>query len=341
MNKIWEWIKAHAGKVTIYGSVVVGLGLLIWILLLQQALHAKQTELENNMVTMKYLGDGIWRSQTDLVSSEELQKTIKDLNVNLDLIKDDLKKMKAELQAVNSIVVSTPGYNGHDLPSDGSRPGPGTQTIPCKNGICENPDKFGYLNNEQVLNLKEPFSPEVSVPVGKVTFKAWEPKPWNAQIDPRNYKVTTVWGEDENGKKFAYNQFEIEVDGKTYKVPIKDAKLVQEEQKAKLSFNPRLYLGLMGGVNFNSPKGIIPEMIPHVSVFFASYGKTKASPQWALGGVGIGIQAQQLTPAIVVTPITYNLGVEGGFIRNIHVAPSVAVDINGSVTVGGSIEVGL
>lgn len=341
MIKLWEWIKANSNKVVLGGLSVLVIGLLIWILLLQQSLHSKQSKLEEDIVTMKYLGDGIYRSQIDKVSSEELEKYIKGLSVNLDLIKKDLEKMNANITAVNSIIVSTPGYIGSDLPSDGSNPGPKPKPIECKEGICENPDKYGYLNNEQISLLTEPFSKDLNVPFGKVSFKAWNENPWNKEILSRNYKVSTVWGEDEDGKKYAYNQFEIEVDGKTYKVPIKEAKLVQEERQSKFRFDPRMYLGLMGGVNFNSDKGIIAELVPHASLFLFSYGKTKAQPEWSAGGIGLGWHTQQAVPALVITPITYNLGREGGFVRNLHIAPSVSVDIKGSVTVGAAVEVGL
>src|SRR5690606_6144608 len=96
-------------------------------------------------------------------------------------------------------------------------------------------DKYGYFDKTQWYHLDEPFkdqsagpnevgqSKQSLVPIGKAGFSAWKEKPWSVELLPRKYGSTTVLGQDEGGRHYAYSKFTIEVDGKMYEVPIDDA----------------------------------------------------------------------------------------------------------------------
>ena len=281
----------------------------------------QQKEFQNSVLEMKHLQDEIIRSKTEYVSKEDLESFSKSLNLNLDIIKKDLASLDAKVQGINVAVVSTPGYHGSGLPSTGTNPKPpdSTGTKPS-----EFKDEFGYWKNEQKLALKEPINSEMSVPLGEVSFKAWEPKPWGLEIFPRKYSVITVLGQDASGRHYTYNKFNVETEGKTYEIPITDSKFIEQKPESQFLINPRLHLALSGGVIVNpSPK---PEFTPNVQVSIFSYGQTSdiEDTQWSFLGVGLGLETQELKPALIISPLKYNLGYNIPYIEYPKVSEAIA-----------------
>lgn len=321
--------------------VIALVAAIVWqyyIIKSQQDLQAQQ------LVEMKQLKDGIIRSESKYVSKEDLEQFAQISDINLDPIRDDLDDLNANLKGINNLLVSTPGYVGTGLASNSTSPRPvpisGTVTVPCtgNEAICPNLDTFGYLNNSQTLSLSEPFSGGASVPWGKTEFKAWEEKPWNLTVYPRTYSVTTVLGEDENGRHYTYNKFYITSNGETYTVPINSSKFVEEAPEAEFRFNPRLYLGVDVGSHIQTPQA---EVTPNIGIALFSYGSTKLKPDFTFVHAGVGFNTQTETPAIMLTPVTYNLGEPLPLVENLQVGPSVSVDTDKSISVMLGVKVGL
>jgi galactitol-specific phosphotransferase system IIB component len=315
--------------------VILGLGFIIYK---QNEISNRQIAIEAQIVSQKELADNIMRSQHSYATKDDIEKFIKTNNVNLQAIQKDLDKLHANLTAANTIVVTSSGQKIASLPSSG------TGVI---NPIPNTKDTYEYLKKSQLLNIHEDFN-GVAVPIGQVGFSAWQPSPWNINILPREYKITNVIGVDDNQRTYVYNKFSVKVDDKNYDVKISSAETKQEYPEAKWSWwNPRLFIGVDGGINIDTTtlatntSRIKGEFIPSISLGIMSYGKFKNQPDFSVLQVGVGIGAISQKPQIVVTPAAYNIGKHIPFINNTYLAPSMAVGIDGSVSIMGGVKVGL
>lgn len=311
---------------------VVALGVAFFILKHEQSvLLDKQNSLE---IEMKKFQDETARSRSEYVSKEDLDKFGKDLNLNLEQIRNDLKKFDASIKAINTVVVQTPGSHETNIPSTTTEPG---KPVECVDNKCKDP--YGHFSNVESLALNENMG-NINVPFGNTKFRAWEQNPWEFEVYPRKYGVSTVLGQDIHGRHYTYNHFSVEVDGKKYDIPISSSELKEEKPEPQFFVNPRLFLGLDIGATIQ-PLG--PEVIPNIQVGIFSYGTTMKieDSQFTFLNVGIGYNAEAKLPSLIISPFNYNIGHDVPYVDNLWVGPSVAVDIKGDFTVGAGIRVGL
>jgi hypothetical protein len=321
-----DWKKDWKITAAIAGAVLLIIAVLAFIVKVQHDTIERLKTIETSVVESKNIGNGIVRAQAAYVTQAELERLLKEQGLSIDAIKKDLKTLGADVQGVHTISVVTPGYKGSNLPTSNTTPNPNP---PNPNQPITDPN--GYLSNQQWFTLTEPFNGSegnVVVPFGRVGFSAWQDKPWAVEISPRTYSSTTVLGQDENGRHYAYSRFQIDADGKTYVIPITNAKIVEEYPSPSFSFNPRLYLGIDGGVIVNPP--IHAEVVPNIGLSLFSYGQTKVSPQWSFLTLGVGYATQQQAPVLILSPINYNVGKDLPLVDNLHVGPSVSVDTAGN-----------
>lgn len=326
-----DW-KAKTG---IVGAVLLIIAVLVFIVKIQYDTIERLKSVETSVVESKDIGNGIVRAQSSYVTRADLERILREQNISLNDIKKDLSKLGADVRAVQNVTVVTPGYHGTNIPTTTIVPNPNPPTDPNQPLT----DKYNYLSNQQWLNLTEPFDGNTTVPFGRAGFSAWEQNPWSVEVLPRRYGSTTVLGEDENGRHYAYSRFQIEVDGKTYTVPVTESKIVEEYPSAKFSFNPRVYLGIDAGAIANPPASA--ELTPNVGLSFFSYGRTKVSPDFSFLTLGVGYATQRQTPVVILAPINYNIGKPIPLIDNLHVGPSVSVDVSGNVGLYLGLRVGL
>lgn len=314
----------------IIGGLVVTavLGFLVYN---QYQISKRQEAILTQMVPMQQLADNIARAQATWATKADLDNFAKQNNLDLDVIKKDLAILNASVTGINVTTVQSSGQVGTNVSSTGSTPNPTPSVAPPV-------DMFGYFKNRQTLKLDEKFA-DASVPFGEVGFSAWQEKPWDINVSPREYKATTVLGTDENQRQYAYNKFIIKVGDKEYPVKIASNQFEQEYPSPKFSFwNPRLYLGIDGGINVTTVRG---EVTPNVSLGIMSYGKFKNQPDLSILQLGVGYGIDSKTPQLMVTPITYNIGQHIPLMTNLHVGPTLQVGTNGDVTIGGGLRVGL
>lgn len=311
-------------KTGIAGIILVVLVLLAFIIKVQNDTIERLQYIEKSVVESKELSDGVVRAQSSYVTKEDLKRLIEDSDLNFNEIRKDLQKLGGDVKAIETVTVITPGYVGNNIPSTGTgEPNPN----PPQPG--ETLDKFGYFQAEQKLALTEPFSDGTVVPFGEAGFSAWQENPWTLEVLPREYRSTTVLGQDTDGRHYAYSKFQIEVDGKTYTVPIADAKIVEEYPSSKFRLSPRVYLGVDVGAVVNPPAHA--EVTPSVGFSFFSYGKTKVSPDWSFLTLGLGYASQTQAPVVNLAPVNYNVGKPLPFMDNFHVGPAVSVDVDGNI----------
>ena len=336
-----ETTKVILLKILVVLSIITIFGLLAFIAFNQIANNKKQLAIESQIVKQKELLDGIVRSQSEYSAKKDLEQFIKDNNINLKAIKEDLAKLKADVNAVNIILVASVGQKAYNMPSSSigpSNPNPAIDSK-CKDGTpCPNPDAYGYLKTQQNLDLNEDFG-KIKVPVGTVAFSAWQPNPWSIDIKPRDYTILSVVGKDENQRNYFYNKVTVTVAGKSHELPIKSAITKEEYPEAKWSFwNPRLFIGVDGGAGINP---IVGKFTPSVNLGIMSYGQYKNQPDFSVLGVGVGIDTVSRVPQVSLTPAAYNLGKHIPLMTNMYIGPSVHVGTDANVSVMLGVRVGL
>ncbi|KKN60988.1 hypothetical protein LCGC14_0526130 [marine sediment metagenome] len=298
--------------------------------------------LQSQLVEMKQLQDGIVRSQAKYASKEDIEKLAKDIDLNLAAIEDDLEGFNAKVQGISVLLAQSIGRDQTDVPSTSTRPKPVDVPTPfiCPGTgePCE--DSYGHLTNAQLLALSELFPDGLEVPIGDVTFESWKENPWTTLQHPRDYHVTTVLGQDEDGRHYTYHKFEIGVAGERHTVPITNSEFIEEYPEPSFHWwNPRVGIGVYGGVGFNtSPlpdeSVVLGAVSPTVSFSPFSYGKTKVKPDWVFARVGVGYDLVQRSVSFSIAPAMLNLGTEIDFVQSTYIGPVVGADTDGNVSVG-------
>jgi len=336
-----DWKKA--------GMVALGVALVVLLIFnIKSCIDAKSERdaIRQDLIEMKRLSDQVVRNQSEYVSKEDLNKFGENLGLNLDEIKNDLANNDAKMVAISKALSSSLGRRQTGVPSSWTRPNPNPNPNPvvvtCPDGseqLCE--DVHGFLANSQGLTLSEPF-PNVEVPIGGVVFEAWKEDPWTIDIHPRDYHITTVLGQDRNGRHYAYNKFEIGVDGKRYLVQIDDAQIKEVLPEPEFSWwNPRVGLGFHGGVAFDTSlptpdADVVSATVgPTISFSPFSYGRLDSQPDWVFARVGVGIDAVHRSAVFSLAPAMWNIGSKVEFIQNTYLGPVITVDHQGRV--GGGI----
>lgn len=290
-------------------------------------------DIQKSVVETKQLVDNISRAQAQYASKEDMEAFAKQQNINIDAIKKDLDSLNAQVKAIGALTVVSHGQTGNNIPSTGQTPNPNPGTVDPST------DPFGYLRNTQHLAINEKFA-NVEVPFGTVGFSAWKDKPWDINIPERKYKVTSVLGQDENGRHYSYSKFAIQTGDKTYDVKIDENKFLEEYPQEKFHwFNPRLYMFANGGIGI-SETPIKGEVTPGVSLGIMSYGKTRTNPSLSILQLGAGYGVVNKSVELSISPIQYNLGNVLPLVKNTYIGPTIQINTKGNVTPGMGLSVG-
>ncbi len=333
--KIPLWIKIAA-----FGGISIIIALLVLIVYRQMEIANRQSAIETQMVAQKELIDGIVRSQNQYATKEDIEKFAKDNGINLQEIKDDLKKLHGNVVSVTTTTVVSKPQPGTPTPSSGTGPDNPTPPPPSPPG-CPNCDPYGYIARTQTLQLNEDFG-TIKVPIGTVGFSAWvKDKPWTAAIPSREYRLSTVSGMDENQRHYYYNKVNVRVDGKDYSLPIVSSETREIYPTAKFSWwNPRLQLyGDVGvGISTVPAKGAVT---PGIGMSIMSYGRYKTTPDLTVLQLGIGYDTASQKAMFSIAPINFNLAglFPGNIVRNTYLGPSLQVNTSGNLFVGGRLSV--
>lgn len=262
----------------IFVGVLLGLSGMSLIIYNQSTMAKQQQAIQEQVIQQKTLIDGLVQSSNQYVGKNDLNNFIQQNTNDLKAIQNNLSSLGAALTAANTVTVDSQGQVGTNLSSTNTAPSgakPTPVTIKCTNGdtvTCPISDQFGYQTNIQTLALNEDFS-ALKVPIGNVSFSASQPAPWSIDILPRQYNVTSVIGTDENERVYVDNKFTVAINNKMYNIPIVTAKTEQVFPPSKFSWwNPRLLLGVDGGINTSFVRG---EFAPNISLGIMSWVNIK------------------------------------------------------------------
>ena len=332
-------LKQVSSKIIFVICLILALGLLTFIVFKEVENSKKQQSIQQSLVQQRDLIDAITRSSTQYTTKADLDKFLKDNNVNLKVIQDDLDKLHAEVISINVISANSNGYTANNIPSTNiglidPNPQPSVncngQPIPC-------PDPYGFLKNTQNLDLTEHFD-NTNLPIGQVSFSTWNKKPWSVNILSRTYKLVNVVGTDDEYKQYFYNKFSININGKDYDLKINSAITKQEYPESKFSFYPRLFIGIDEGFSFAN--GDI-QFTPSLSMGLVSYGQFKKLPDFSIAEVGLGYDVLNKKARIVATPVVYNIGKYLPLMNALYFGPAVHLGLDGGISLMMGVRVGL
>ena len=334
-----EKILAYVG----FGVILVALGYMIYN---QEKIKATQATLQTAITQQQTLVNGIVRSSNQVVTKADLDAFATAQNLNLKAIQDNLGKLGAQIGSVTVTTIDSTGQNQNNLPSSGTGPvnpnPPKPVVVNCPDGgtvTCPTTDPYGYQQKEQTLTLNEDLG-TLKVPIGTVGFSAFQSAPWNINLLSREYTVDTVVGIDQNEKETIYTKVNVNVNGQTYTAPIKTSTTKQELPQAAFSFwNPRLLMGLDGGINVTHFGG---SFTPSVNLGIMSYGQFKSTPDFSILEVGAGYDTVSRNAQFSVTPVAYNFGKNffTPLAQSTYLGPSLSISTDGSIGVGLGLRVG-
>ena len=325
-------------KILIWLGVIATAGALTFIIYNQVNNAKQQAAIQQQLIQQKALVDGLVQSANQYTTKADLDAFIQQNAGDLKAIQDNLNSLGAQLVAANVVTADSSGQDTGNLPSTGTGPSNPTPVTPvvenCPNGgtvTCPNTDPYGYQKNQQNFTLNEDFA-TVKVPVGTVSFSAWQPNPWSVDVPPREYKVTNVIGTDENQRVYVDNKFTITEGTQTYTVPIKTDQTEQVYPSPKFYWwNPQLVGGADAGMSLSRFPAVQGEFAPSVSLGIMSYGKYKTQPDLSVLQAGIAYESVTKRAGVVITPVAVNLGTVLPVVHNTYVAPSVHISTDGTV----------
>jgi hypothetical protein len=274
-------------------------------------------------ILQKQLDAYTMRSSNETVTKEYLDSVIKGSKINISKLEDDMSSLNSKLDSMNQVkIISVPQYI-KEVNSTKQEPKPDTQPIEKKDDQ--------YMKNKQILDLYENFGIS-KVPIGNTSFSAWKNSPWDYNIYGRNYTITNVITKTDEDKTIVYNKFNIEVEGKTYEVPITSSKTIQTNPKSSFKLYPKLFLEYSSGIssdrNLNNAVGLMISPI--------QYGQSKFNPKFVFASIGAGYSNNGLN--IIFSPVMYKIDVVD-FIKNVYIGPITSINMSKVFTVGLSLGV--
>jgi hypothetical protein len=337
-------------RIIIYLSVICLVCGISFMIYKQFQISNMQKEIESSMVKQKDLGDAITRSMSQYATSKDIDSMIKANGMDLAKINKDLQSLHAKVDSINTVLVSSIGYDWNNLPSSGHTeitPHNGVEdpveptvvTVPCGDKTIEClKDRNNYFTTTQWLKINELFKGNLQVPFGQAGFTAAKDKPWSLDVLPREYKLSTVTATDEDNRVTNYNKMQIKVDGKDYDIPISQAETAQVFPEAKFRvFDPRLYLGVEGGANDK----LSPQFGPSLSMSLMNYGRYRGTPDFAILQVGAMATIPDKKIYFSLTPVSYNIGKHIPFIQSTYLGASVNMSTDKDLSITASVKVGL
>lgn len=347
---MWEKIKSFFGKfgiVCFCGLILAAvLTVLFFVMKYNADTQARQEEISKSLIEMKTLSDGIVRAQSQYATKDDLKAFATSINLDLTQINKDLDSLNMQIAGISTILVSSSGYHGSNLPSDHTTPNTDPNSnvpVDCRENGC---DPYGYTANSQSKDISEYFGLDLVIPIARAVFSAWEKNPWEITVYPRDYQVDSVLAVNKEGQHTLYHKFTIKSNGKEYQVPIKEAKFVEQYPEASFSWwNPKFGLGVMAGIAIPTFAGMLSEngvsatVTPSLLFSPFSYGKTDVKPRFIFPQVGVGYDVVNKSANFSLSPFMYNLGDTSTVINNLYTGPTLSFDHRGNFGIGGDLVV--
>lgn len=311
------------------GAAFLAILWLSLVVLQQRKLIAEQREKIDELAwTLK---DGTAVPPVTVAGPQAVASAAASGGIDMAGVKNDADKTGATVRGVTTSTATTPGDARRGLPSteETPRPTPSAPLVPTPApSSCPKLEEPAVMRATQHLRLDEPVGGEKQAPWGRVSFSAWEPKPWSLDVYPRAYQATTVITTNDDGVMRAYTKLRLRVQDETIDLPVTSGETVSTRPEAKFRFSPAVYLGLDGGF---SVKSWAATAAPTVQLGLFSFGQTKLAPDYAFLLVGLGYASSLGVPMFTVSPVSVNVGAFLPVIDNLHLVPTFGLSRDGDM----------
>lgn len=282
------------------------------------ALKAQNEALEaDSAERYKKLTDSLQRATSEAATNKQLDEFAEQHQFDLDLIREDLHQLGAELEAVASSSGKTQTvvknyYNSTTVE-------PSTESVPTCKEDGRPIDVHGYTKTIQSTRLED----SNGMPVADVSFEAAKQAPWSSKVHGIEYTVNNTIGKRPNGQLILHTELLASSEAqpnKTFRIKGFQSRLLQTPQRARFdAWDPAIYLmgqfglGVYPSLQFNAA----------ISLGFSimSYG------DWRFLGVSIGLDAYQQTFFASFIPFLYNIGEPLPFFSDLEIFPFLAASI--------------
>lgn len=315
------------------GAVVVGY-------FAYKSLMGENAKLANEVVQFKKLTESLVRSSTQWATKNDLNTELKDLMTkeDLDILRDDLKKLDSRLTAVGRTVGEVKRKVAQLEASDRE----GVETPPTE--VCKETGKpidvHSYTKKIQIKELKD----SNDAPVANAEFDASKDKPWNYEVYGKEYKLTTVVGEKDSGQLTFHHQLKYSIPSKDpiklYPVSIISSDYMQVPASSKWFWlNPRIDANFVGGglvykiADGPGRSDSVLSMGVDVGISLSSYGPTKVDSWFRMFRFGLGYNIERQAGSLSFAPFAFNVGKPLPLLTNLYLTPQIAIDTAGGLTV--------
>jgi len=313
--------------------VILGGG--AWFL---KKIYDDNQRLRTEITAFKSLTESLVRSSTRWATKNDLKNNLKNLMTKKDraALERDIKAVGGQLTAVGKTVGRISRRVATLEKSD--REGPiNTEVVTCNDGRLI--DVHGYTKKAQIKELTD----TNKAPVASVTFNAAKKKPWSYEIYGKSYHLVTAVSRKDSGQLIFHHQLKYGVPGKsTKKYPIKleTSEYLQVPVLNKMFWwNPKLDINVFAGAKIyevtlgpGRPTSLF-SFGSDIGITFSSYGPTKIDSIWRFFRLGVGYDAERRAAHFSFAPASFNIGMPLPIFTNFYIAPQVAIDTAGGLTV--------
>lgn len=329
-----------AGKLKI-ASIVIGFILLLAILgggaWFLKKLYDDNRRLRNEITEFKALTENLVRSSTKWATKGDLKNSLKNFMTKEDraALEKDIKAVGGQLTAVGRTVgrinrrVATLEKSDREGPEN-------TKVVKCNDGRLI--DVHGYTKKAQIKELRD----ANKAPVASATFNAAKKKPWSYEVYGKSYHLVTAVSRKDSGQMVFHHQLKYGVPGKSDKkfpVKLQTSEYLQVPTSNKMYWwNPKLDVNLfVGGRIYEMTIGpgrasSLFSFGGDLGVTFSSYGPTKVDSIWRFFRLGAGYDAERQAAHFSFAPVSFNLGRPMPLLTNFYLAPQIALDTAGGIT---------
>lgn len=283
------------------------------------------------------LADGTARVDALVTQTGGAEQAAEQAGASLEQVRQDTVALGAHLNALVASTVRSAGLRRVGVASSASEPRGPTAALASDGAAGD--DKWQYTQTKQTLRLVEPFKNGTQVPWGKAAFSAWQRNPWDVEVFERSYKSFAIGSVGPDGVRRVYTQFVIEVGGESFKLPVTEAQYVEDAVPARFRWRlkPMFAFGIAPFVRGNDGVAVLPGL----QLAVAGYGSVPELPTWMFGAVGVSYEPRLQGAAVMIVPVSYNVGDPLPLLDNLYLGPAVGVQFGGGVSVGLALQVGL
>lgn len=317
-------------RTTLYaiGIGAIALALIGLAILTSQnaSLRAQNRALEAEHIDRyKKLSDSLQRASSEAATSEELDEFAEQNQLDLDLIREDLYQLGAELEAVASSSGKTKTIVRNHYNSTTVEPS--TEQVPTCKEDGRPIDLHGYTKTIQTTKVED----SNGMQVAKVSFEAAKQAPWSSKVYGIEYTVNNTIGRKSNGQLVLHTELLASSPeaqpGRTFKVTGFQSRLLQTPQRARFdAWDPAIYLSGQFGL------GVYPGL--QFSAAISLGLSTMSYGDWRFLGVTIGLDGYQHTFFASFAPFLYNVGEPLPWFSDLYLGLYVGIDSELSVSTG-------